>query len=85
LIPEDDKHTILSRTERIEVIPDTLITYKIPCLKRMAPCKLYFRYPNEAGRHDLRVFVSCEESIPTDKKCDQNLSLPVQITVDNEG
>jgi len=31
LIPEDDKHTIIESQTKIEVIPDCLMTYKIPC------------------------------------------------------
>jgi hypothetical protein len=46
LIPEDDKHTIIEQTTSIEVIPDSLMTYKIPCSKRAAPCKIFFKYTN---------------------------------------
>lgn len=50
LIPEDDKHTIISSKSKIEVIPDSIMTYKIPSKGKHAPCKLFFKYFNQTVR-----------------------------------
>lgn len=49
LIPEDDKHTIIDASTRVEVIPDSPMTFKIPCLSKAAPCKLIFKYINRTS------------------------------------
>ena len=85
LIPEDDRHTILSHTQLVEVFPDTLITYKIPALSQLSPCKINFKYLNSIGASDLRVFISCEDPNPTAKKCEQSQLGPKTITVLHSG
>lgn len=69
LLPEDDKHMIISGATRIEVIPDTLMTFKIPCHGRLTPCKVRLTYGKDTGR-ELDVYVSQEESAPSAEKCD---------------
>jgi hypothetical protein len=44
LIPANDKHTIITGKSQIDVIPENLMTYRIPCLKKPAPLKLFFKY-----------------------------------------
>jgi hypothetical protein len=44
LLPEDDRHTVIAGRTRIDIIPDSLVTYKIPCNNRASPCKIFFRY-----------------------------------------
>jgi hypothetical protein len=70
LIPEDDKHTIIMDKTRVEVIPDCLMTFKIPCSKKPSPCKIYFKYLSRSLTQDLEVYVSLDEPVPTEKKCD---------------
>lgn len=81
LIPEDDKHTIIEAKTRVEVIPDCLMTFKIPCNKKLSPCKLYFKYLSQSVTQDLEVYVSLDEPIPTQKKCDLQGSQPNCLTV----
>ena len=47
LLPEDDRHTIINQPTKIEVIPDCLMTFKIPCFLKSTPCKLFFTYLNQ--------------------------------------
>ena len=44
LLPADDRHTVISGRTHIEVIPDSLLTLKIPCFGKTNPCKVFFRY-----------------------------------------
>ena len=62
LLPEDDRHTIINQPTKIEVIPDCLMTFKIPCFLKSTPCKLFFTYLNQASSYDLMVYISKEES-----------------------
>lgn len=62
LLPEDDRHTIINSPTKIEVIPDCLMTFKIPSFQKNAPCKLFFSYFNQSSSYDLMVYVSREES-----------------------
>lgn len=65
LMPEDDKHTIICGLTKIEVIPDTLMSFKIECAKREPPCKLRFAYAGDSVFRDLDVFVSTSEEKPS--------------------
>ena len=47
LIPEDDKHTIITKFTELEVIPEVLMTFKIPCFKKQVPCRIFFKYLNK--------------------------------------
>ena len=44
LLPEDDKHTLISGKTRVEIIPDSLLTMRIPCHGKTSPCKVFFKY-----------------------------------------
>jgi len=44
LLPLDDKHNMITRKTRIEVIPDSLVSMRIPCHGKDSPCKVFFRY-----------------------------------------
>lgn len=81
LIPEDDKHLIIESQTEIEIFPEQLVTFKIPCLKKSAPLKVYFRYTKSNAVQDLMVYVSNDEAIPTEKRNDLKVSKPACITV----
>ena len=82
LMPEDDKHTIIAGATKIEVIPETLMTFKIACAKREPPCKIWFSYPAEVFPKDMDVFVSIREEKPTAATCDQRAQGPRIINVE---
>ena len=77
LMPEDDKHTIIEQTTIVEVFPDSLLTYKIPCYRKPSPCKIVFRYPDFSYRQNLMVYISNDDPIPNDKKYDVKESNPI--------
>jgi len=80
LIPEDDKHTIIEGKTQVEVIPDCLMTFKVLCLNRASPCKVYFRYLTKQNA-DLYVYVSLEEPQPSDHKSDWKELAPKLMTI----
>lgn len=43
LLPSDDKHTVITeeRPQEIEVIPDNLMTYRVPCKDMISPCRFF--------------------------------------------
>lgn len=57
------------------------MTYKIPCQKKSAPCKIFFKYLSKTIGQDLLVYVSSEEPVPNDKRYDMRASLPACMTV----
>jgi hypothetical protein len=85
IVPEDDRHTYINERTRVDVIPDTIMTYKIPCHKRAAPCKIFFRYPEDQKHADLMVYVSNYEANPSASKFDIRASRPQVITVEEPG
>ena len=84
LIPEDDKHTIIDCKTQVEVIPDCLMTFKIPCHNKLSPCRFNFRYLSQSITQDLEVFVSLEEPVPSADKFDLRQSLPNYIIVNED-
>jgi len=46
LIPENDNHTLIheSRPNRVQVIPNYLMNFKLNCCGRSSPCVLKFIY-----------------------------------------
>lgn len=86
LIPENDLHSKITRHKPVQifVIPDNLMTYKIPCRKEPSPCKITIKYLDkkiEGIDFDLKVWVSLTETNPHDQKCDQKLCAPTSILV----
>ena len=81
LIPEDDKHTIIENKTRVEVIPDCLMTFKVPCYKKLSPCKILFRYLSRSITQDLDVFISLEDVQPDENKNDMKATMPQTMTV----
>ena len=75
LLPEDDKHTVISSRMRVEIIPESLLTMRIPCHGKSSPCKVFFKYLGlkeetlDPNHQDLEVYVSQEETMPTEEKC----------------
>ena len=82
LMPVDDKHTIIAGATKVEVIPETLMTFKIPCAKKEPPCKIWFTYPAEVFPKDMEVFVSTQVEQPSAALCDQRAHGPRVMTVD---
>lgn len=75
LIPENDFHSTIKQNKpmQIYVIPDNLMTYKIPCRREPSPAKITIRYLEKRIKGitpDLKVWVSLTEPTPQDQKCD---------------
>ena len=68
LLPEDDKHMIIDGATRIEIVPNSLMTFKIPCQNRLTPCRVRLTYSKDSSR-DVDVYVSQETSVPSAEKC----------------
>jgi hypothetical protein len=86
LIPENDLHTRITHTDPLEiyVIPDNLMTFKIPCFQYPSPCRINIKYLDmqfEGVENDLKVWVSKTEITPKDQKCEQKLVAPSSILV----
>ena len=85
IVPEDDRHTYINERTRVEVVPDAVMTYKIPCHKRASPCKIYFKYPEGQDTADLMVYVSSYDANPSASKYEIRASRPQFITVEEPG
>jgi len=67
LVSDGDKHTWIPELKplRIVVIPQLLMTFKILCFERLAPCTINIKYE---GRSNLEVYVSQIHTEPNEKK-----------------
>ena len=86
LIPENDLHTRITHTDprSIYVIPDNLMTFKIPCFQYPSPCRINVKYLDmqiKGVENDLKVWVSKTDITPKDQKCEQKLLAPSSILV----
>ena len=64
LIPKDDEHLVIKEMENhnIEVVPHTLMTYRVPVHQKWSPAKFRVMFTDvsekEKANLDLRIFVS---------------------------
>ncbi len=74
LLPADDRHTVITGKTHVEVIPDSLITLKIPCFGKKNPVKIFFRYYGLNNEHldpkmqELDVYVAQDNTLPCEEK-----------------
>ena len=71
MIPENDLHSKLfvNKPIKIYVIPDNLMTFKVPCRKQPSPCKINLKYLDRKVKGiapDLKCWVSLTETNPFD-------------------
>ena len=73
---------IIDRKTEVEIIPENLMTFKIPSHRKDSPLTLQFRYLTEArAASGLIVYVSQDEVAPSASKCDLKCRAPKQVTV----
>ena len=75
LIPENDAHSTIRENypQTIYVIPNNMMTYKIPCRHMPSPARITIKYLDKRIKGitpDLKVWVSLTETVPQDQKCD---------------
>jgi len=64
IIPYDDEHTILKehKVNKIQIIPEYLLNYKISCKNRSSPCVFTFISKTKS---DFSVYISMQEQVPS--------------------
>lgn len=84
IVPTDDKHTYLlpGAPTEMALIPDMLMTYKIPCAGKNAPCIIKFAYGDKYNH--VSIFISQTEVAPTEKNCDTKLFSPKMFVVQDK-
>ena len=84
IVPTDDKHTYLlpGTPTEMALIPDMLMTYKIPCAGKNAPCIIKFAYGDKYNH--VSIFISQTESMPSEKNCDTKLFSPKMFVVQDK-
>ncbi len=74
LLPADDRHTVIAGRTHVEVIPDSLITLKVPCYGKTNPCKILFRYYGlnneqlDPKLQELDVYVAQDNTLPCEER-----------------
>lgn len=70
LVASDDKHVTITQhqTSRIELIPETLMTFKVPCKGQYTPCRITIT--SLGMDKTFKTFVSCTEKSPDKTNCD---------------
>ena len=64
------------------MIGDSILTYKIPCVGKESPLKIWFKPVHLQGFfNDLQVFISQEDHVPTQQKCEISATAPHVLTV----
>ena len=76
LIPENDSHTILHefKPNKVQVIPEYLMNFKVLCRGRASPLKVTIHYPE--FKPDLTCYTSLEHTVPNSKNCKDAFVVP---------
>lgn len=86
-IPEDDKHLVITETtpQQVKVFADTLLSYKVPCHRRPAPCQLKIKYFNQTPgvKPSLVVYQSFKALNPSEKNYEQKHVAPRKWLVED--
>ena len=60
---------IIRKPTEIEVMQETLMSYRVPVKMQPSPAKIQIDYNNKVGRSDLKVFTSTAHKEPRDGLC----------------